>query len=56
MEGCKVACDDSPFGCCPDLVNPAHGHNQEGCCLSSPFGCCPDNTSPARGPNQEGKH
>jgi hypothetical protein len=30
-----------------DLVNPAHGPDEEGCCLTSKYGCCQDNVSPA---------
>ena len=47
-------CESSSFGCCSDSHLPAHGPNQEGCCLQSEFGCCPDNIRPANGPNVEG--
>lgn len=47
-------CQNLTFGCCTDLITPAHGPNQEGCCLGTEFGCCPDNIIPASGSNGEG--
>ena len=54
--GCEKAtpCRSAKWGCCPDLLNPAHGPNKEGCCLNTEFGCCPDNTAPAHGPDNKG--
>lgn len=49
--GCRMPCEDSAYGCCEDGATPAHGSNNEGCCLSSTYKCCPDNVMPARGPN-----
>ena len=50
-KGCEKAtpCKDSLWGCCDDLIHPAHGPNKEGCCLTSTFGCCQDNVNPAKG-------
>ena len=55
-KGCEKAtpCKDSVWGCCEDLIHPAHGPNKEGCCLSSTFGCCQDNINEAKGPNFDG--
>lgn len=53
--GCRKPCEDAKFGCCRDGVTPAHGPNEEGCCLAAPYGCCPDNTLPAQGPSLEGE-
>lgn len=53
-EGCLSKCQRSIFGCCRDGKTPAHGPNEEGCCLGSPYGCCQDNIQPARGINYEG--
>ncbi|CAH0551174.1 unnamed protein product, partial [Brassicogethes aeneus] len=53
-EGCELSCSNTTYGCCDDLVTPAHGNNKEGCCLSGSFGCCPDNITPAKGLNLEG--
>ena len=49
--GCRMPCHDSIYGCCEDGITPAHGPNNEGCCLSTPYKCCPDNSLPARGLN-----
>lgn len=51
-----VPCADAEFGCCPDEITPAHGPNDEGCCLNSAHGCCPDNLNSATGPNFDGCH
>ncbi len=56
FKGCEKAtpCKNAKWGCCEDLLNPAHGPDKEGCCLNSEFGCCPDNISPAEGPDNKG--
>jgi hypothetical protein len=55
-SGCEKAtpCRSAKWGCCPDLLNPAHGPSKEGCCLNTEFGCCPDNTAAAQGPDNKG--
>ncbi|XP_047512899.1 papilin-like isoform X1 [Pieris napi] len=47
-------CETTAYGCCSDGETPAHGPQNEGCCLRSRFGCCPDNYTPAEGPHLEG--
>ena len=56
FKGCDNAtpCKDAKWGCCADLMNPAHGPDKEGCCLNTEFGCCPDNLTPAQGTDNKG--
>lgn len=36
---CIGCCLNSPYGCCPDNINPARGPESEGCsCEYSPYG------------------
>ena len=38
------------YGCCPDGVTTAKGHNNEGCgCIYAKYGCCPDGKTSAKG-------
>ena len=55
-------CDESYYGCCPDLVSFAQGPNFQGCpeppiiggCAGTRYGCCPESDEPALGENYEG--
>ncbi|XP_069805852.1 papilin isoform X2 [Dendropsophus ebraccatus] len=65
-------CRYSSYGCCPDGVTAAQGHDNEGCpnerntradplmpsdeCRTSQYGCCFDNVNKASGPVGEGCH
>ncbi|CAB3380828.1 Hypothetical predicted protein [Cloeon dipterum] len=53
-ESHHSSCQQSRFGCCQDMLTPAHGPNREGCCINSQYGCCPDNILPAGGPSLQG--
>ena len=42
LDSGVTGCEVSTFGCCTNSSLPAHGPQEEGCCLQDAAGCCPD--------------